>query len=471
MRNELWLGTESALMVLVEAERMAQANFVSMLDRRKAFVDEYDGEGEPRKGAYLLSSEGNTGIISVSGSLTKGYRWYHEFLDGTVTSYEAIIDALDMAVEDPDIDQIVMRIHSGGGAVTGIDALGQHIRRVDSRKPVRAYTETAAFSAAYWIAASAREIIAGSRMAEVGSIGTLMVHQSIAKMAAEAGVEFTVFRAGKYKALGLPYEDLTDDVKAYMQADLEKANSFFLEHVSLRRSLMMSEKNRWAEGRTFFAGDAKDVGLIDRVASLDEIVSAAGAYQPRRDRMFISEEKRAQIAAGARPEDVLTAEELTHYQAEIANTDGSEGQDEGDVSGKEASENEGEDLTPVAKTAPGLEQSYHQALKDNGRLEAKLEDAQARIEALEQKAASQTAQLASVTEIGGLAVKNLQVALGKTQSVPTSPEGLVSEYNALQGEMAKRFKVGRQSADEASASDDQRETHVPLAFRSHNTGK
>ena len=472
MIGDLWLGTEEALAALVETERMASANFVSMLDRHKAHVDAFDADGEPRKGAYLLTVQDNTAVIKVSGSLTKGYRWYHEWLDGQVTSYEAIADALEMAVEDPDISQIVLNIYSGGGAVTGLDALGQVIRRADARKPVRAYTETAAFSAAYWIASSAREVIAGSQMAEVGSIGTLLVHTSIAKMAAEAGVEFTVFRAGKYKALGLPYEELDDETKAYIQADLDKANGFFLEHVSLRRNLMMSEKSRWAEGRTFFAGEAQDVGLLDRVASLDEIVGAAGAYQPRRDRMLISEEKRAQIAAGADPKEVLTAEELKQYNAELEATKGESGE-EGEGEGKLASEAgeeggaPGEPNQPVANTA-SLSDDYRQLLKDNGRLEARLETAEASAAALQAKFDAQASQVTSLTEIGGLAVKNLQVALGKTQSIPTSPEGLVSEYNALQGEMAKRFKVGRQSAEDVTEEEQQQS--VPLAFRTQHKG-
>ena len=470
MIGDLWLGTEEALAALVETERMASANFVSMLDRHKAHVDAFDADGEPRKGAYLLTVQDNTAVIKVSGSLTKGYRWYHEWLDGQVTSYEAIADALEMAVDDPDISQIVLNIHSGGGAVTGLDALGQTIRRADARKPIRAYTETAAFSAAYWIASSAREVIAGSRMAEVGSIGTLMVHTSIAKMAAEAGVEFTVFRAGKYKALGLPYEELDEETKAHIQADLEKANGFFLEHVSLRRSLMMSEKNRWAEGRTFFAGEAQDVGLLDRVASLDEILGAAGAYQPRRDRMLISQEKRAQIAAGADPKEVLTAEELKQYNAELEANNEPEGSE--DSAGAQAEGSKGEEegdqpSEPVASNAT-LSDDYRQLLRDNGRLEARLEAAEARADDLQSRLDAQAAQVTSLTEIGGLAVKNLQVALGKTQSIPTSPEGLVSEYNALQGEMAKRFKVGRQSSEDVTEEEQQQS--VPLAFRTQHKG-
>lgn len=474
MKYQYWLGTEDALMALIDTEKMAAANFVAMMDRRKAFLDEYDdADGMPNMGDYLIHRQGNgSAVVKVSGSLTNGYKWYHEFLDGAVTSYEAIGDALSTLEADESVDNIVLSIHSGGGAVTGIDALGEKIRKVDRSKPVRAHTQTAAFSAAYWIATSAREVVT-TRMAEVGSIGTLMVHQSIARFAEEKGVDFTVFRAGKYKALGLPYEELTDEVKAHLQADIEKANQFFLEHVSRRRNLMVSEQHRWADGKTFFAGEAKDVGLVDRIASLEEVVSASGASHHRSRIMFISDEKRAQIAAGARPEDVLSDKELEQYKTDLeaadkggegegaqAGEEGTEGVQDGEeeAAGKEA--NEGEESSGQGAD---LSVELRQALRDNGKLEARAEVAENRVAELDQQLGTQRSQMESLQEIGKLAVNNLQVAVGMPKESAATPEGLVSMYNDLQKKMAARFSTGRQSQGESHEHDVQAD--IPLAFR------
>lgn len=486
MNFQYWLGTEDALMQLIDTEKMVAANFVAMMDRKKAFLDEMDGpeSGEARVGQYLIDyTDDGAAVVHVTGSLTNGHKWYHPFLDGGVTSYEAIADALDITASDENVSEIILSIHSGGGAVTGLDALSEKIRAADRVKPVRAHTQTAAFSAAYWIAASTREVVA-TRMAEVGSIGTLMIHQSVARFAREMGIDFTVFRAGKYKAIGLPHEELTDEAKEYLQADVEKANTFFLEHVSRRRNLMVSDKHRWAEGKTFFAGEAQDVGLIDRVASLEELVRASGAHQPRRNRMFISDDKRAQIAAGARPEDVLSAEELTQYKDELKNSGEGEGsepvtiaQDKLDRIGagekpedvlaeEELAQYRAEHPVeePPAPAAGGgdLTAEYRQLLKDNGKLEARVEAAEAKAASLEERITAQQAQMQSLQEIGKLAVHNLQTALGKPKETPSSPEGLVSAYNELQGQMAERFKPGRQSQ---APKDEDPQVNVPLAFR------
>lgn len=457
MKYGLWYGTEGSLTTFAEKQKWAEENRMALIEKRQAYVESRGGDtAEDRIGDYLIRRQANNAAsIRVTGSLTNAYEWWHEYMGGDVTSYEAISDALTTLANDDSVQKIVLDVSSGGGAVMGIEALSQKIRRVDARKPVIAYTETAAFSAAYWIAASAREVVA-TTMAEVGSIGTLMVHQSIAKAAEKQGVEFTVFRAGKFKALGLPYQDLSPEVKEHFQADIEKANSFFLTHVSLRRNLTLSTKGIWAEGKTFFAEEGQAVGLVDRISSMEELVSASSASTTRSQPMFISDEKRARIAAGAKPEDVLTAQELQMYQEELSKP----------LEAEEPAveEGEGEEATPdVSAEEPAIEapqgsfaEDYRNALRENGKLEARIDALNARNAELLEQLETRQAQVASLTEIGKLAVNHLQVALGKPKESAATAEGMVKMYNDLQTEMTLRFGQGRKSkgagTEEASTS-------------------
>lgn len=469
MKHQLWLGTEAALTDLAQCQKWASENAIALMDRRQAFMGIDDESDDFRMGDYLIRHLGNgVASISVKGSLTNAYEWWHPYVSSKVTSYEAIGDALATLAGDEDVSKVVLDISSGGGAAMGVDNLTQKIKAVRQVKKVIAHTSTAAFSAAYWIAASADEVVT-TRMAEVGSIGTLMVHQSIAKMAEEAGIEFTVFRAGKYKALGLPYEELSEEAKEHMQADIEKANGFFLEHVSQRRNLSITTRDTWAEGRTFFAEDGASVGLIDRIATLDELVSASGAASThqRRQPMFISEEKRAQIAAGADPEDVLTAEELKQYNAELENpTQQAEESAEGAQASEGGEDPEGPEEPPhepQASAGGGISvEAYSQAVRDAAKAESRAEAAESRAAELESSLEAKNAQLASVTEIGKQAVHNLQSALGKPKEASDSPEGLVTMFNNLRTEMSARFPTGRKTQEPQESSN---EAHVPLAFR------
>ncbi|MBU0860275.1 MAG: S49 family peptidase [Gammaproteobacteria bacterium] len=438
-----WLGTEEALAELDRWEAMYAGQppeKVALHDDDLPSRDKNFNVYSDRKGLYLLERIGNIAVVKVHGSLTNTHRWWHEYLAGQVTSYEALADALQIAAEEEGINEILMDFATGGGVVRGLDVMSEVIRRIDARKPVFAHSDSHAFSAGYWLACTARRVTA-SRMAEVGSIGTLMVLSTYVKAAEKEGIEYHVFRAGEFKALGLPYETLDDKAKAYIQDNLEKTNKFFLEHVSRNRNLMMSERDRWAEGKTFFAEEALAVGLVDRVTTLADLIGSAASTtttsDPRRFEMNISAEKLAQIAAGADPKTVLTAEELKQYEASLENPE------------PEANEGNGEGGEPEAeepeKPAPEASADTMALMKEIGRLEAKLEAAEADNTTLQQALAGRDAQMASLLTVAQVAVGNLQGALQRPKEARSTAAEVVAQFNELQGEMAKRFKIGQQT--------------------------
>lgn len=455
----IWMGDESSHASLAALE----TKFMSEV---KAFRDDGD---EPvrdtcfdcltdRKGLYLLERVGEKAILKVHGSLTNAYQWWHPYMAGHVTSYEAIKDALVICADDAAITSIYMDFATGGGVVRGLDTASEMIRRVGLVKPVFAHTDSHAFSAGYWLACTAKQVTA-SRMAEIGSIGTLIVLENYTEAAANNGVKYHVFRAGEFKALGLPYEELSEKAATYIQDNLEKTNKFFLEHVSRSRNLMMSDRPQWGEGQTFFAEEGMNVGLIDRVTTLAELIGG-GASNPitsdqRRFEMNISPEKLAQIAAGADPKSVLSAEELTHYQAAVTE------EPVADVPAVEA--------PVVAEEAPVLASAVTAdlaaALKQNGKLEAQLESAQAKLaEADTAKAALQT-QLDALQTVAQVAVANLQTALQLPKEAKSTPTEILAQFNELQGQMAARFP--RKQATQTPVADTTRVATDTASFR-HN---
>ena len=95
------------------------------------------------------------------------------------------------------------------------------------------------------------------------------------------------------------------------------------------------------------------------------------------------------------------------------------------------------------------------ALKENGKLEAKLEAAQADNESLKQALAGVEASQAAILVVAQAAVANLQVALGQPKEAKGSATEVLAQYTELQGQMASRFKTGQQTttptADTTSA--------------------
>ncbi|SNS16656.1 protein C Serine peptidase. MEROPS family S49 [Humidesulfovibrio mexicanus] len=215
----------------------------------------------------LYRLENGLAIIPVQGNLLKEFH-YPPFW----TSYVVVRAQLEAALSDPDVRAVLLDIDSPGGTVAGFQDLADAVFAARSRKPVYAWTDGTACSAAYGVGAGAK-LFAASPMAEVGSVGVVWVHTEWTKYDERVGLTVTVLRAGEFKALGNEFEALDTKAREVHQATLEGMYSLFRASVAKARGL--SEKNfeDWAEGRVFLAGDAVKVGLLDHACPKDEYLS------------------------------------------------------------------------------------------------------------------------------------------------------------------------------------------------------
>lgn len=101
---------------------------------------------------------GDTPVLKIHGSLVVSYRRYHQWFAGEVTSYEAINDALAILAEGGYTD-VVLDHNSGGGAVSGLNTVTENMERLQGEgMSFRAHTDSASFSASYWIMSSANQV-------------------------------------------------------------------------------------------------------------------------------------------------------------------------------------------------------------------------------------------------------------------------------------------------------------------------
>jgi signal peptide peptidase SppA len=194
------------------------------------------------------------------------------------TSTESIGAQFDAAMRDDAVSAIVLDIDSPGGTVAGIPELAAKIHAARGQgKQVIAVANSMAASAAYWIASAADSIVV-TPSGEVGSIGVFRVHTDLTKALDEAGVKKTVIRAGKYKAEGLPFEPLGDEARAAMQSDVDEYYGQFIDAVAQHRGRSAAQvKAGYGEGRTLSAKRALSAGMVDQIATLDDVLSQLGA--------------------------------------------------------------------------------------------------------------------------------------------------------------------------------------------------
>jgi signal peptide peptidase SppA len=224
-------------------------------------------------------------ILPIVGSLVNRGAWIGA--SSGLVSYEGIAAQLREAEADPDVRAILMDIDSPGGEATGMFATAKLVSAINKTKPVVAFVNDVAASAAYGIASSASEIIV-SPTSMVGSIGVVLTHLDRSGELEDRGVKPTLIHAGAHKVDGHPFGPLSDAVRADLQAEVMKIYDQFVGLVAEGRTGRISaEAIRATEARTYLGADAIALGLADRMASLDEVIAAltqppSGAHPQRK---------------------------------------------------------------------------------------------------------------------------------------------------------------------------------------------
>lgn len=248
------------------------------------------------------SDEKTVAVIEIEGTMTK-----HGSSLSDAGSTIAIRRQVRTSARDPGIDGILLRIDSPGGTVAGTADLAKEVREARSRKPVFAFVEDLAASAAYWVASSADKVFANDTTAFVGGIGTYIGLYDLSGHAAQQGIRALVVKSGKFKGAGFPGTEITQEQQEHFQDLVDKTQAQFTAAVSQGRSLTVERVSEIADGRVHMASDAQSLGLIDGIKSFDdtvaELVRATDRQQRRPSRAATAQPAQEEEAPMAFKED------------------------------------------------------------------------------------------------------------------------------------------------------------------------
>jgi signal peptide peptidase SppA len=217
--------------------------------------------------------QGTTAIIPVVGVLEKYPSWLDDFIGLCPT--QKIHVAIQTALADPDVEQILLYIDSPGGDVAGTSDLATQIDLAKQIKPVTAYISDLGASAAYWIASACTAIYA-NESAFIGSIGVYAVILDMSEAAKQAGVSVNLISTGGVKGLLEPGLKVDETALADVQNQIDAIMELFQNAVATGRELSTADVKKLSDGRIHIASDAKELGLIDDIATLDVAISLEG---------------------------------------------------------------------------------------------------------------------------------------------------------------------------------------------------
>jgi capsid assembly protease len=220
------------------------------------------------------SSGGGVAVLPIVGTLAPRMSAFEERSSGGV-SVERLTQSFRQSMNDPQVDAIVLDIHSPGGSVFGVQEFGDEVFQARRTKPVIAVANHEAASALYWIGSAASEFIA-TPSSMVGSIGVVAVHDDMSQALEMRGIKPTYITSAPYKAEGNPDEPLTDEGRAAMQKLVDDYDVKFVRTVARNRGVTMATVRKdFGQGRIMTAEDALRAGMVDRIGTLDMAIMRA----------------------------------------------------------------------------------------------------------------------------------------------------------------------------------------------------
>jgi signal peptide peptidase SppA len=220
-------------------------------------------------------------VIELNGPLTKHRTSFEDVVGGTSTVETRAL--VRDAVRDPGVRSILLRVDSPGGTVAGTSDLAAAVAEANTRKPVYAFVEDLAGSAAYWIASQARHLTANAP-AEVGSIGTFAVLEDSSGQYEREGVKVHVVSTGPLKGAGVRGAPITGEQLEALRVRITDINNLFVAAVARGRRMSEGAVRKVADGRLFVGRRAVEAGLVDEVGTFESAVDLAAGRRASKPR-------------------------------------------------------------------------------------------------------------------------------------------------------------------------------------------
>lgn len=237
-----------------------------------AYRNYFSPPGGPQEKYHSLSKSAKKkiAIVTVSGTIMEG--------DGFIKKQ------IDCVREDKSVVGIVLRINSPGGTVTGSDYLYHHLRKlVDDRElPMVVSMGSICASGGYYLAMAVGDqpdAIFAEPTTWTGSIGVVIPHYDFSGLLERYDVKDDSIASHKYKLMGSPTRQLSDDERAeeraLLQTLVDKSFSRFKNIVCQGRPKLKADQqslDKVATGQIFTAQQALEHGLVDKIGFIEEAI-------------------------------------------------------------------------------------------------------------------------------------------------------------------------------------------------------
>jgi ClpP class serine protease len=178
---------------------------------------------------------GNVAVINISGFISKQSYW--DYWAGWVRGINETSKMLEMIGKDERLKAVMIKVDSGGGEIDGVQNLARIISQFKNKykKPVWAFIDSVACSAAYWIISGADKIIMAEDTSRAGSIGVLIHLTDWQAYEKDIGIINRDVKASLSINKNKPYENALKGDDSLLIQELDNINNVFLKDIKNNR--------------------------------------------------------------------------------------------------------------------------------------------------------------------------------------------------------------------------------------------
>ncbi len=209
-------------------------------------------------------------VLHVVGAIIDGDSTSGGLMGGESVGSRTIRNALENILDEDLIKGVVVRIDSPGGSAIASEVMWQGLRRVAAEKPVWISIGSMAASGGYYIAVGGDKVYVNPSSI-VGSIGVVGGKFTMGDLYKKLHVHIVSRSRGPRSNLFSSIEPWTDSEQAFVREKMTETYDLFTSRVSAGRPGM--DLGETAEGRLFTGTRAIELGMADKIGSLDVAIA------------------------------------------------------------------------------------------------------------------------------------------------------------------------------------------------------
>ncbi len=246
-----------------------------------------DGKPEMVKMAKMLSvkytpkSSGNKiAVLYAMGGIDDAQG------EGIVS--EKFVKQINKLAEDDKVKAVVLRINSPGGSAFGSEQMWYAESKLKEKKPLIVSMGDYAASGGYYMSCAADYIVADPTTL-TGSIGIFGLFPCIEGTMDKIGIHFEGTKTSPYADLGNLTRPLNESESAILQNYINRGYDLFTRRCADGRGISQDSIKVIGEGRVWLGVDAINIGLVDKLGTLEDAIAVAAERAGLKDNYAVAE--------------------------------------------------------------------------------------------------------------------------------------------------------------------------------------